>query len=247
MIPIKSKEELEAQRKASKTLALILRLLCLKVKPGLTTALVDKIAEELIFEYKVRPAFKGYRGFPACICASVNDEVVHGIPSERVLKEGDILSIDIGIESEGMFSDMATTIPIGKISAGLKTLLDITKRSLELGIKEACAGNRLQDISFAIQNFVQANNFAVVRQYVGHGIGRALHEEPEVPNFGRRGFGPELKAGMVLAIEPMVNMGSWQTRLLENSWTAVTSDGKPSAHFEHTIAVTEKGPEILTL
>jgi len=247
MIPIKTEEQLAIQRRVGNSLSLILKSICQRVKPGMTTAQVDKIAEVLIFEYKAKPAFKGYRGFPACICASVNNEVVHGIPNDRILLEGDILSIDIGIESEGFFADMAITIPVGEISKELRKLIEITKKSLDIGIKEAVVGKHLQDISFAIQNFVEANGYSVVRQYVGHGIGKALHEEPEVPNFGRRGYGAELRNGMVLAIEPMVNMGSWQTRLLDNGWTAVTSDGKHSAHFEHTVAVVESTPQILTI
>jgi methionyl aminopeptidase len=192
------------------------------------------------------PAFKGYKGFPATVCTSVNEEIVHGIPGKRRLKEGDIISIDLGVNYQGYFSDAAVTLPVGNIDAKKRKLIEVTKKSLAEGIKQAKAGNNLFDISYSIQNYVEKNGFSVVRQFVGHGIGRSLHEEPEIPNFGRAKEGEVLKTGMVFAIEPMVNMGTWECEILENGWTAVTKDRLPSAHFEHTVAITEKGPEILT-
>lgn len=212
----------------------------------MSTKEIDSRAEELIVKLKVRSAFKGYKGFPATVCTSINQEVVHGIPGNRVLKDGDILSVDTGIILNGFFSDTAFTVGIGKIGDDLKRLIEVTEKSLYKGIEQAKVSNRLSDISFAVQDYVESNSFSVVRDFVGHGIGRALHEEPEVPNFGLPHAGPVLEEGMVLAIEPMVNMGVWRTRMLDDGWTVVTEDGKPSAHFEHTIAITSKGPEILT-
>lgn len=246
MIPIKSKEEVEYLRKAGKILASIVEELKQTVRPGITTKDIDSKAEGLIAKLKVRPAFKGYRGFPACVCTSINQEVVHGIPSGRVLKEGDILSVDTGIIFNGFFSDTAFTVGIGRINSDLQKLIEVTEKSLYKGIEQAKVTNHLSDISFAVQDFVESNNFSVVRDFVGHGIGRALHEEPEVPNFGLPHAGAVLEEGMVLAIEPMVNMGTWRTRIQEDGWTVITEDGKPSAHFEHTIAITKNGPEILT-
>ncbi len=204
------------------------------------------MAQKLMAERRVKPAFKGYRGFPGCICISLNEEVVHGIPGPRVIQEGDIVSLDVGINFEGFFSDTALTIGIGTIDPKLRRLLSVTEQSLQKGIAQARADNRLSDISHAIQTHVEANHLSVVRDFVGHGIGRFLHEDPEVPNFGPPHQGPVLKEGMVLAIEPMVNLGSWKTKIKEDGWTVVTADGLPSAHFEHTIAITDKGPEILT-
>ncbi len=246
MIPIKSKEEIEHLRKSGKILASIVQELKEFIKPGIATKEIDRKVEKLIQERKAKPAFKGYRGFPASICISINQEIVHGIPSERVLKDGDITSIDIGIIFNEYFADTAFTVGMGKISEDLKHLIDVTKESLYKGIEQAKVDNHLSDISSAIQNFVETNNFSVVRDFVGHGIGKMLHEEPEVPNFGLPHAGPVLKEGMVLAIEPMVNMGTWRTRILDDGWTVVTQDGKPSAHFEHTVAITQSGPEILT-
>ena len=191
-------------------------------------------------------AFKGYRGFPSTVCISVNEEIVHGIPGERKLKDGDIISLDMGINYEGYFSDAAVTVPVGKISPEVKKLIEVTRRALCEGIKRAVVENQLSDISYAIQDYVEKNGFSVVRQFVGHGIGAQLHEEPEIPNFGRPHEGPVLKSGMVFAIEPMVNMGAWESRIMPNGWTAVTKDGSLSAHFEHTVAITDKGPQILT-
>ena len=208
---------------------------------------IDLKAEELIRKNKVIAAFKGYRGFPGCACVSVNEVVVHGIPDKRVIKDGDIVSLDLGIIYEGYYSDSAVTVAIGSISSEVQRLLDVTKASLSRGIEQAKVGNRLSDISFAVQSFVEMHGFSVVRDFVGHGIGRALHEEPEIPNYGRAGQGPVLAEGMVFCIEPMVNMGTYHTKVLSDGWTVVTEDGKPSAHFEHSIVITSKGPEILTI
>ncbi|MCM8797629.1 MAG: type I methionyl aminopeptidase [Candidatus Omnitrophica bacterium] len=246
MIPLKSKEELRMLRLAGKVLSKIMRELERVIRPGITTLEIDQLAESLIKREGVLPAFKGYKGFPATVCTSVNEEIVHGIPANRMLKEGDILSLDIGINYFGYFSDVAVTLPVGRIDSAKRRLIAVTKKSLAIGIEQARINRRLFDISHTIQAYVEKNGFSVVRQFVGHGIGRQLHEEPEVPNFGNAGEGLILKAGMVLAIEPMVNMGTWEAEILENGWTAVTKDGLPSAHFEHTVAVTERGPEILT-
>jgi len=213
---------------------------------GMSTKDIDLKAEELIRRSKVVSAFKGYHGFPGTTCISVNEVVVHGIPDKRIIKDGDIVSLDIGIIYKGYYSDTAVTVPIGNISPEAWCLLDVTKASLSRGIEQARVGNRLSDISFAVQSFVEMHGFSVVRDFVGHGIGRQLHEEPEIPNYGRPGQGPILQEGMVFAIEPMVNMGTHHTKTLSDGWTVVTEDGKPSAHFEHTIVITPKGPEILT-
>jgi len=233
-------------RQAGEILARIMQKLENCIRLGISTRDIDRLAEELLCQEKVASAFKGYRGFPATVCTSVNEEIVHGIPGERVLNQGDIIGLDLGINYEGYFSDVAVTLAVGAINPRKKKLLEVTKEALSEGIKEAEVDNYLMNISCAIQNYVERNGFSVVRQFVGHGIGRSLHEEPEVPNFGRPNQGPVLKKGMVLAIEPMVNMGTWESLILENGWTAVTKDGMPSAHFEHTVAVTENGPEILT-
>ncbi len=246
MIPIKSKEEIEIMLKNSAILHEILEELKMIVKPGIRTIEIDQKAEELFSKFKVTSAFKNYRGFPANICVSINEEVVHGIPSERELKDGDIVSLDAGVLSNGYYSDSAFTVGIGNIDSKKKQLIKVAKRSLDLAIEQASPENNLQDISYAIQNFVEANGFSVVREFVGHGIGTNLHEEPEIPNFGRPGLGPKLKEGMALAIESMVNTGTWKTRILSNGWTAVTDDNLPSAHFEHTIVLTNNGPRILT-
>ncbi len=217
------------------------------IRPGITTAEIDRLAEDLILKESAQPAFKGYRGFPASLCISINEEIVHGIPQqERRLQGGDIVSIDLGIKYEGYFSDAAITVGVGKINADKKKLIEVAKKALSEGIGQARVNNNLSDISYRIQSCVEKNGFAVVRQFVGHGIGYKLHEEPEIPNFGRPHQGPALKSGMVLAIEPMVNMGTWESEILDNGWTAVTKDRLPSAHFEHTVAITDKGPQILT-
>ncbi len=246
MIPLKSEEDLRVLREAGKILGSMIKRIERFVKAGITTADIDRLAQELAVAENVMPAFKGYRGYPAVVCTSVNEEIVHGIPGDRKLKDGDIISIDLGINHQGYFCDAAITVGVGKISPRAKKLIDITKISLSEGIKKAKENNHLTDISYAIQNYVEKNGFSVVRQFVGHGIGRSLHEEPEIPNFGRPHQGPLLKSGMVLAIEPMVNMGAWESETLSDGWTAVTKDRQLSAHFEHTVALTCKGPEILT-
>lgn len=246
MIPLKSEEELKILREAGSILAGILKKIERFLKTGVTTADIDRFAEELVAIEKVIPAFKGYRGYPAVACVSVNEEIVHGIPGSRVLKDGDIVSVDLGIKHRGFFCDAAITAGVGKIEPQAKKLIDITRKSLAEGIKKARVNNHLSDISYAVQSLVERNGFSVVRQYVGHGIGRSLHESPEIPNFGRPHEGPLLKSGMVLAIEPMVNMGTWESETLDDGWTAVTKDRQFSAHFEHTVAITDNGPEILT-
>jgi len=246
MIPIKTEEDLEKMRSSGRILSWVMGELKKQVKVNISSLELDKIAGELIVKKKAKPAFKGYKGFPANICASINEEIVHGIPSARKLKNGDILSLDLGVNYNGYFSDAAMTIAIGEVKPEIKKLIDVTKESLIIGVKEARINNHVSDISNAIQNYVEKNKFSVVRQFVGHGIGKNLHEEPEIPNFGQPHLGDVIKNGMVFAIEPMVNMGSWGSKILDNNWTAVTIDGKPSAHFEYTVAVTEKGPEVLT-
>ncbi len=245
-ISIKTAQEIAILRDAGKILAEISEDLKRSLREGITTREVDQVAEKLIRQRAVVPAFKGYRDFPGCVCISVNEEVVHGVPGNRLLRAGDIVSLDVGIIHKGYYSDTALTVGIGMIRDALKKLLDVTSQSLDKGIEQARAGNHLSDISHAIQTFVEANHFSIVRDFVGHGIGKSLHEDPEIPNFGPAHNGPILKEGMVFAIEPMVNMGTWQTKILEDGWTVVTQDGAPSAHFEHTVAITAKGPEILT-
>lgn len=246
MIPLKSEKDLKLLRLSGRILARVMRVLEQYVAEGVTTLELDRLAQDLITKEGAYPAFKGYKGYPANICASVNEEVVHGIPNDRRLLEGDIISIDVGVEYQGYFSDAAITVPVGKIEAKKKKLIEVTKKALSLGIKHSRVRNRISDISYAIQNYVENSGFSVVRQFVGHGIGIKLHEEPEIPNFGKPHSGEFIKAGMVLAIEPMVNAGSWECEILDNGWTAVTVDNRPSAHFEDTIAVTEDGVEILT-
>ncbi|MFH1640447.1 MAG: type I methionyl aminopeptidase [Candidatus Omnitrophota bacterium] len=246
MIPIKSEKDLDMLRKSGKVLAKVMRRLQELIKVNITTGEIDRLAERFILEEGATSAFKGYRGFPANICTSVNEEIVHGIPDSRIIKEGDLLSLDLGISYKGYFSDLAVTLAVGKIEPGVQKLVEVTKTALSIGINQARCDNHLSDISSAIQEHVEKNGFSVVRQFVGHGIGLSLHEEPEIPNFGQPHRGAVLKNGMVLAIEPMVNMGSWEAEVLNNGWTAVTRDRMPSAHFEHTIAITASGPEILT-
>ncbi len=216
------------------------------IEPGITTEELDRIAEEYILKSGAQPAFKGYNGFPASICASINEEVVHGFPGSRVLEEGDIISLDIGTIVEGYVGDAARTHAVGKISPEKEKLIEVTKESFFQGIQFAKEGYRLSDISHAVQQYVESNGFSVVRDYVGHGVGRNMHEDPPIPNYGRPGRGPRLKRGMVLAIEPMVNLGTYHVETLKNNWTVVTLDGKSSAHYENTIAITEGEPEILT-
>ena len=246
MIPIKSASELAAMRQAGSLLVRITDKLRGFIKAGISTLEIDRIAEELILKEGARPAFKGYLGFPASVCACLNEEVVHGIPSERQIKDGDILKLDIGINLNGYFSDYAFTLAMGNIEGRVKKLLEATKKALDLGVAQARPERHLSDISWAIQSYIEAQGFSVVRDFVGHGIGSKMHEPPEIPNFGRPHSGPVLKEGMCLAIEPMVNMGGWEVRIAENGWTAITKDQLQSAHFEHTVAVTKDGPEILT-
>jgi len=246
MITLKTDKELTYMRDAGRVVAGALKEVASVVKPGVTTSELDRLAESFIVARGARPAFKGLYGFPSTICASPNEQVVHGIPSLRVLENGDIISIDVGAEINGFFGDSAVTVPVGEIDDDTSLLLKVTEESLYVGITQAVEGNRLSDISHAVQKHVENNGFSVVRDYVGHGIGKSMHEEPQVPNFGRAGRGPRLQAGMTLAIEPMVNMGTHEVTTLLDNWTVVTKDMKKSAHFEHTIAITEDKPEILT-
>ncbi len=247
MIIIKSQPEIDKIAAACRIVAEILESLKSYVKVGMTTADVEAYAEKRIRQRKAIPAFKGYRGYPASACTSVNDQVVHGIPSRLVkLKSGDVISVDLGVILDGFYGDGAITIPVGDVDAGAQRLMQVTEESLYAGIKSAVVGNRVSDISNAVQRHVEAQGFSVVRAFVGHGIGHSLHEDPQVPNFGKPGQGQRLKHGMTLAIEPMVNAGTPDVEILEDGWTAVTADGKLSAHFEHTIAVTKNGPVILT-
>ncbi|HHT50251.1 MAG TPA: type I methionyl aminopeptidase [Eubacteriaceae bacterium] len=246
MIILKSPNEIEIMKKAGRVVAEVHEILKETVMPGITTKELDRIAEEHIRKSNALPAFKGYNGFPASICTSINEEVVHGIPGSRILVEGDIISIDIGAIVDGYYGDAAKTYPVGKVSLENKRLIEVTRESFFEGIKFAQEGYRLSDISNAIQKYVEKNGFSVVRDYVGHGIGQNMHEDPPIPNYGKAGTGPRLKAGMVLAIEPMVNMGTYHVRTLNDNWTVVTIDKKPSAHYENTIAITQEGPEILT-
>ena len=247
MILLKSPRELEHMRAAGKILAGVKALLVRLVKPGLSTKDIDAEVEAFIESKGATSAFKGYRGYPATVCTSINEEVVHGIPSpKRRLKEGDIIGLDLGCVVEGYYGDCAVTLPVGAVPPRVQELIDVTRESLDKAIVQCRVGNRIGDISHAVQMHCESHGFGVVRSFVGHGIGRALHEEPQVPNFGDAGRGPALKAGMVLAIEPMVTMGSWEVQVLEDGWTAVTADGSLAAHFEDTIAITEDGPDVLT-
>lgn len=247
MIILKTPDEVDVMAKASRLVAETLQVLRREVRPGITTEHLDRIAEDYIRSDGGIPAFKGYRGYPKTLCASVNDEVVHGIPSKRMLKECDIIGLDLGAIVGGFYGDSAVTLPVGAVEEKVLTLLRTAEEALYAGIAQAVVGNRLSDISHAIQRHVEAAGFSVVTDFVGHGIGRQLHEEPQVPNFGKPGQGPRLQVGMVLAIEPMVNMGASEVRVLDDHWTAVTRDGSLSAHFEHTIAIQPSGPpRILT-
>lgn len=247
MIFIKSEKEIQLIRDASKIVARVFDKLNDYVRPGVTTENLNQVASQLIAKEGGSPAFLGYRGFPAAICSSINDEVVHGIPSlNRKLEEGNIVSIDIGVKKNGYFGDAAYTFPIGDVSENARRLIEVTREALYLGIKEVKQDKRLFDLSCLIQKHAEANGFSVVRDYVGHGIGASLHEDPQIPNFGEAGKGPRLKTGMVLAIEPMINEGAHRVRTLDDKWTVVTVDGKLSAHFEHTVAVEDNGYEILT-
>ena len=245
MIILKTPDEIAVMAKASRVVAEALAVLKDAVKPGITTDELDRLAETEIRARGAIPAFKGYRNYPKTLCASVNEQVVHGIPSKRALKEGDIIGLDLGAIVGGFYGDSAVTVPVGRIEEKTATLVRVTEVSLTLAIEQATVGNRLSDISHAVQRHVEAAGFSVVTEFVGHGIGRQLHEEPQVPNYGRPGQGPRLQAGMVLAIEPMVNMGGSAVRVLEDRWTAVTVDGSLSAHFEHTIAIQPSGPAVV--
>lgn len=247
MIILKTPEEIEIMARASRLVAETLAMLKREVRPGVSTEELDRLAEGYIRSHGGTPAFKGYRNYPKTLCASVNDQVVHGIPSKRVLKEGDIVGLDLGAIVEGFYGDSAVTVAVGKIDPRVAELLRVTEAALYAGIAQAVVGNRLSDISHAVQARVEAAGFSVVTDFVGHGIGRQLHEEPQVPNYGKPGQGPRLQEGMVLAIEPMVNMGASGVRVLDDRWTAVTVDGSLSGHFEHTIAIQASGPpRILT-
>lgn len=246
MIHFKSADEIEKIHKAGDILAKVLTKITDMITPGVITEQLDKTAAKLVSKLGARCAFYGYRGFPKNICTSVNEEVVHGIPNSRRLKEGDIISIDIGVERNGFYADAAVTVGVGRICPEAKRLLETTKRALYKAIDMATVDNRLSDISYTIQGEAESNGFSTVRELVGHGIGLSIHEDPQVPNFGQPHTGPPLKAGMVLAIEPMINIGTYNVEILKDGWTYVTADRKLSAHFEHTVAVTENGPKILT-
>jgi methionyl aminopeptidase len=247
MIVLKSAREIGLMRRAGHILAGLMERLATSVRPGISTLDIDEEVESYIHREGAAPAFKGYRGFPATVCVSINEEIVHGIPSaRRKVREGDIVGLDLGCIVEGYYADCAFTLPLGPVPPKVQKLLDVTRESLDRAIQECRSGRRLSDVSHAVQTHVEANGFGVVRAFVGHGIGRALHEEPQIPNFGDPGRGPQLRPGMVLAIEPMVTMGSWEVRILDDGWTAVTQDGSLAAHFEHTVAVTDDGPEVLT-
>jgi methionyl aminopeptidase len=247
MIVCKSPAEIEKMRAANQLVAKVLEDLAALVAPGVSTADLDAAAEAKVRAAGAEPAFKGYRGYPATLCASVNEQVVHGIPSRRLLASGDIVSLDMGVRLNGFYGDSAVTVPVGTVSDEVKRLLQATQDALQAGIAQVKIGGRISDIGHAIQAFVEAQGFSVVREFVGHGIGAALHEEPQIANYGEPGRGPRLAEGMTLAIEPMVNMGKPAVRVLGDGWTAVTKDGSLSAHFEHTVAVTKNGPDVLTL
>jgi methionyl aminopeptidase len=246
MIDFKSSWELARMREAGRIVAEVLARLREKVTPGVTTAGLDALAYQIIVGYGAKPSFKGYRGFPASLCVSVNEEVVHGIPGKRVLQEGDIVSLDVGAIYRGYHGDAAITLGVGKVNGAAQHLMEVAAEALQAGIAQSRAGKRTGDISWAIQQCAERNGYAVVREYTGHGIGREMHEEPQIPNFGEPGRGVLLKLGMTFALEPMVTMGDYHTRVLDDNWTVVTVDGQLSAHFEHTVAVTEEGPEVLT-
>ncbi|MEP6921962.1 MAG: type I methionyl aminopeptidase [bacterium] len=246
MIIGKSKKEIEKMRAAGQLIGSVLQELKGMVAPGITTLELDRAAEKMIRDAGALPTFKGYHGFPYSICASVNEQVVHGFPSEYLLKEGDIFSIDCGATLEGFVGDTATTVPVGQVSEEWLRLIKITEDCLERAIEQCRPGKHLGDIGWAVQELAEASGYSVVRDYVGHGIGRQMHEDPQIPNYGKPGHGPKVKAGYVFAVEPMVNLGGQHTKVLADGWTVVTLDGKPSAHTEHTIAITEEGPEVLT-
>ncbi|UCD34243.1 MAG: type I methionyl aminopeptidase [Nitrospiraceae bacterium] len=246
MIVLKSDDEIKRMAETCRIVAEVLEGIKAQIVPGVTTGELDKAVESAIRSRGGRPAFKGYRGYPASVCTSVNEQVVHGIPGSVKLRLGDIISLDVGVQYRGFYGDAAITLPVGAVSTQAVKLLAVSERALEEGLEKCRAGNRLSDISAAIQRCVEAEGFSIVRSFVGHGIGRSLHEEPQIPNFGNPGEGPELVPGMTLAIEPMVNAGNWEVEILADGWTAVTKDRSLSAHFEHTVAVTKNGLNILT-
>lgn len=247
MIQYKSSRQIEQIRTAGRVVAEVLDLISENVRPGVTTAELDKLTARFLKSNNAKPAFLGYQGFPANICASVDNEVVHGIPQNRELREGEILSVDVGAIVDGYYGDSARTFAVGKVSDDARRLLEVTEKSLYAGIEKCRVDNFLGDLSAAIQSYVEAEGFSVVRDLVGHGIGKKMHEEPQVPNFGEAGTGTQMKEGLVIAIEPMINAGGYEVRILPDGWTVVTADGSLSAHFEHTVAITSNGPEILTL
>ncbi|MEC9309824.1 MAG: type I methionyl aminopeptidase [Chloroflexota bacterium] len=245
-ITIKSPQELEAMARAGAVVGSTLTLLKQSVEPGMTTKDLDQIAYKNITGSGAKPTFMGYQGFPASICASVNEEIVHGIPGKRILQEGDIIKVDVGATIDGFIGDAAVSIAVGKVTEEAIKLMETTAESLDIGIKAAQPGNRIGDIGAAIQGYAESKGYGVVREFVGHGVGRFLHEDPQVPNYGEPGKGQLLRPGMCIAIEPMLNMGSWETRILDDQWTVVTADGSLSSHFEHTLAITEDGPKVFT-
>ncbi len=247
MINLKTKEDIAIMRKAGRVVSRALDLVGDNIRAGITTKELDVLVEDFILSCGAIPAFKDYHGFPASACISIDEEVVHGIPGDRTLKEGEIVSIDIGAVVDGFYGDAARTYAVGEVSESKKTLMDFTQKSLKAGIDKARAGNKLGAISAAVQDTAESNGYGVVRSLVGHGIGRSMHEEPQVPNFGSPDDGPELQEGMVLAIEPMINAGGFDVKTMPDGWTVVTSDGQPSAHFEHTVAITSGDPDVLTL
>ncbi len=246
-ITIKSPQELVSMRRAGAIVGAVIDLLKAAVAPGMTTLDLDRIAYKEITRQGAKPTFMGYQGFPASICTSVNEEIVHGIPGDRVLLEGDIVKVDVGATIEGFIGDAAVSLAVGEVTPEATDLMEHTRISLEVGIEAAQPGGRVGDIGAAVQSYGESRGYGVVREFVGHGVGRFLHEDPQVPNYGQAGMGPLLRVGMCIAIEPMFNMGDWHTKILDDQWTVITADGKLSAHFEHSIAITEDGPEILTV
>ncbi len=246
MIRIYNEKEIEILRQGGRILAKIIEELKKEVKPGVTTKHLNKVAKDLVFSFGAKPSFLGYEKFPAVLCTSINEEIVHAIPSERKLKKSDILSLDLGIRFEGYCTDVAITIPVGRINKETKKLIKVTKEALKIGIKQTQPSNHLGDIGYAIQQYVEKNGFNVVRELVGHGVGKKVHEDPKIPNYGNPGEGPKLKTGMVLAIEPMITIGHWKLKKTSDGFGYKTKDNSLSAHFEHTIVITSKGPEILT-
>lgn len=254
MINIYSDKEIEVMREGGKILAEILKILSKKAKPGITTEYLNKVAEDLIFSAgkasasggEIQPSFKGFNDYPAALCTSINEEIVHAIPSKRILKKGDILTLDLGIRYKGLCTDAAITLPIGKIEAKTKKLISVTKKSLEIAIKECKPGKHLGDIGWAVQHYAEKNGFSVIRELVGHGVGKSVHEDPQILNYGQKGEGIELKPGMILALEPMIAIGSWRIKRGEDGFSYKMLDNSLCAHFEHTIAITKRGPKILT-